>query len=250
MNHEAAIGAGFDETMSLERLTSPNLRGNGLDLHEEPAYEETTKQYLELGGSEEQMVSFRFVMPWLLNLSVLDLGCAKGAYLRQFAASSLGVDISKPNLEHCRQLGLRVKAADLNRDLPIHSGSFQAILCSHVLEHVDAPIRLLRECRRILTPEGSLVLGLPIEANLVNRARGHRYFYHHPGHLYSFSLENIHVLLQKSGFEISRFYYEPRIVRIQPWLSLMQRLPERLAYALALAYWVVAGKASGRKDSD
>jgi SAM-dependent methyltransferase len=133
-------------------------------------------------------------------------------------------------------------AADLNGELPFSSGSFPAILCSHVLEHVDAPIHLLRECYRILSPGGRLVLGLPIEASIVNRLRGERYFYHHPGHLYSFSLENIDVLLEKTGYEIVRFYFEPRIARFQPWLSAMQQLPSRVMYPLALAYWVVASK--------
>lgn len=206
------------------------------------SYSDTTRPYLELPGAEDQLLSFRYVRPWFGSLPVLDLGCAKGAYLRQFALGSFGVDVSRPNLEHCRGLGLRVMAADLNRQLSFSSESFPAILCSHVLEHVDAPINLLRECHRILKPEGLLVLGLPIESNLVNWLRGHKYFYHHPGHLYSFSLENINVLLQKTGFDIVRFYLEPRIVRFQLWLSVMQRLPVGAMYPLALAYWVVARK--------
>jgi SAM-dependent methyltransferase len=238
----------LDESMVLEQLSSPEGSGSSSDFLQAPECEETTKPYLELAATEYQMISFRCVQPWLRNFAVLDLGCAMGVYLRQFAPGSVGIDVSKPNLEHCRRLGLQVKTADLNRDLPVLTESFPGIFCSHVLEHVDAPIRLLRECRRILTPEGVLVLGLPIEASLVNRLRGHRYFYHHPGHLYSFSLENIDVLLQKAGFEISRLYFEPRILRIRPWLSLMQQLPARLAHSLALAYWVVARKSSDRKD--
>lgn len=180
--------------------------------------------------------------PWFGSLPVLDLGCAVGTYLKQLPPGSFGVDVSRPNLEHCRSLGLRVMAADLNRDLPFPAMSIPAILCSHVLEHVDAPINLLRECRRILGQKGLLVLGLPIESNLVNRLRGHKYFYHHPGHLYSFSLENIHVLLQKTDFELIRFYFEPRLIRFRPWLVLMQNLPSSAMYPLALAYWVVARK--------
>lgn len=206
------------------------------------AYGETTSAYLELAATEEQLLSFRYVRPWFGSLPVLDLGCAKGAYLRQFAPGSVGVDVSRPNLEHCRSLGLRVMAADLNRELPLPSESFPAILCSHVLEHMDAPINLLRGCHRILQPEGLLVLGLPIETSLVNWVRGEKYFYHHPGHLYSFSLKNIDVLLKKTGYEIIRFYFEPRIVRFRPWLFLMQHLYARAMYGLALAYWVVARK--------
>lgn len=206
------------------------------------AYGETTSAYLELPGTEEQYLSFRYVLPWFGPLPVLDLGCAKGIYLRQFGPGSVGVDVSRPNLEHCRRLGLKVMAADLNRELRFETCSFPGIFCSHVLEHVDAPINLLRECHRILQPKGLLVLGLPIESSLVNRLRGHRYFYDHPGHLYNFSLENIEVLLKKTGFEIVRFYFEPRIVRFQPWLFLMQHPYARALYELALAYWVVARK--------
>jgi SAM-dependent methyltransferase len=244
VNHETGVSMGLEERRVLERLSLPDPAGNGTAREQEPECEETTKRYLELAAPEAQMISFQYVWPWLRNRAVLDLGCAKGAYLRQFGGDSMGIDISKPNLEHCRGLGLRVKAADLNRELPISAESFEGILCSHALEHVDAPIRLLRECRRILAPGGTLVLGLPIETSLVNRLRGQRYFYHHPGHLYSFSLENIDVLLQKTGFAIAGYYFEPRIVRVQPWRSLLQRIPSGLAYLLALAYWVVARKAS------
>ena len=218
------------------------------DAAREPLCSVTGSGYLELAATEQQLPSFRYLRPWCGHLPVLDLGCAKGAYLRQFAAGSLGIDISKPNLEHCRKLGLQVMAEDLNCDLSIPSESFPTIFCSHVLEHVDAPIHLLRECYRILAPNGMLVLGLPIENSIVNRLRGHKYFYHHPGHLYSFTLENIDVLLQKTGYEIVRFYFEPRIVRFQSWLSLMQRLPGRAMYSLALAYWVVARKKQGRME--
>ncbi len=209
-----------------------------------PTYGQTTSAYLDLPGAEEQLLSFRYVRPWFGEVPVLDLGCAKGAYLGQLPQGSLGVEVSRPNLEHCRQLGLRIMVADLNRKLPFPSVSFPAILCSHVLEHVDAPIELLRECHRILRPGGLLVLGLPIESNLVNWLRGHKYFYHHPGHLYSFSLENIDILLTKTGFEITRIYFEPRIVRFSAWLFLMQRLPAQAMYPLALAYWVIARKRS------
>jgi len=245
VSHEAGVSAGVEDRKVPDRVSLPDLRVCGTDLQQELECEETTRHYLELAAPEAAMVSFRYIRPWLHNRAVLDLGCAKGTYLRQLGTNSLGIDISKPNLEHCRGLGLHVRAADLNRDLPIQTGSFEAILCSHALEHVDAPIRLLRECRRILAPGGTLVLGLPIESSVVNRLRGQRYFYHHPGHLYSFSLENIDVLLRKTGFGVAEYFFEPRIMKSQAWLSLLQHIPSGLSYALALAYWVVA-----RKETD
>ncbi|HEY2544759.1 MAG TPA: class I SAM-dependent methyltransferase [Candidatus Acidoferrum sp.] len=235
---------GNGNATTTEQSASPAFARDYAALPRESGYCETTKHYLELAATEDQLLSFRYLRPWYRDLPVLDLGCAKGAYLRQFSQGSIGVDVSNPNLERCEELGLQVVAADLNCPLLFSSGSFPVIFCSHVLEHVDAPIALLRECRRILPEQGLLLLGLPIETSLVNRIRGQRYFYHHPGHLYSFSLENIDVLLKKTGFEVLRLYFEPRIIRGQPWLSWMQRLPLRWMYLLALAYWVVARKIS------
>jgi|SRR5277367_1883081 len=235
---------GNGNATTIEQSASPAFAKDHADFQRASGYCETTRHYLELAATEEQLLSFRYLRPWCRDFPVLDLGCAKGAYLRQFSKQSIGVDVSNPNLEHCRKLDLQVLPADLNSPLLFSSGSFPVIFCSHVLEHVDAPIALLRECRRILSERGLLLLGLPIETSLVNRMRGQRYFYHHPGHLYSFSLENIDVLLKKTGFEILRLYFEPRIIHAQPWLSWMQRLPSRLMYSLALAYWVVARKIS------
>ena len=230
---------------TIGQSAAPPFAMDHADFQRESGYSETTRRYVDLAATEEQLRSFRYLQPWYRDFPVLDLGCAKGAYLRQFSQASVGVDVSKPNLERCQELGLQVRPADLNCPLPFSAGSFPVIFCSHVLEHVDAPIALLRECRRILADRGLLLLGLPIETSLVNRLRGQRYFYHHPGHLYSFSLENIDVLLKKTGFEIERFYFEPRIVRMESWLSWMQQLPARSMYPLALAYWVVARKVSG-----
>jgi SAM-dependent methyltransferase len=232
----------------MEQPAAPAFARDHANFERASGYCETTQHYLDLAATEEHLRSFRYLQPWYRDFPVLDLGCAKGAYLRQFSQASVGVDVSKPNLERCQELGLQVRPADLNCPLPFSSGTFPVIFCSHVLEHVDAPIALLRECRRILEERGCLLLGLPIETSLVNRLRGQRYFYHHPGHLYSFSLENIDALLKKTGFEIVRFYFEPRIVQTQTWLSWMQRLPARFMYPLALAYWVVAQKISEPAD--
>src|SRR5256714_11389508 len=52
---------------------------------------------------------------------------------------------------------------DLER-LPFRDGAFDAILCSHVLEHVSDARRALRELRRVLAPDGWAILQSPIDA--------------------------------------------------------------------------------------
>jgi SAM-dependent methyltransferase len=48
-------------------------------------------------------------------------------------------------------------------DVPHPDDSFDAILCSHVLEHVPDDRRAMRELRRILRPGGWAIVQVPID---------------------------------------------------------------------------------------
>jgi SAM-dependent methyltransferase len=45
--------------------------------------------------------------------------------------------------------------------IPYEEESVEAIYAIHILEHVREPIRLLRECQRVLMPGGRLNIGVP-----------------------------------------------------------------------------------------
>jgi SAM-dependent methyltransferase len=205
----------------------------------------TTSWYIDLPGYSGTLTSFEYLQPLLTGHRILDTGCGRGSYLAHFSSESVGIEVSAPNLKFCRENGLRVLAADLNEPLPFADHSFPVLFCSHVLEHVDAPIRLLRECNRVLERNGTLILGLPIEPSLINRFRGDHYFRGHPGHLSSFSIDNIDALLDKTGFARYQLYFELRGSRRRPLRVLqgaMQAWPVSLLFRLMMAYWVVARK--------
>jgi ubiquinone/menaquinone biosynthesis C-methylase UbiE len=96
--------------------------------------------------------------------------------------------------------------------IPAPDGSFDAILCSEVLEHVPEPTHALDEFERPLKPGGRLILTAPFASN-VHMAKYHfcsgfsKYWYQHHLTLRGFEIESLsfngdwYALLQQ---EISR----------------------------------------------
>jgi 2-polyprenyl-3-methyl-5-hydroxy-6-metoxy-1,4-benzoquinol methylase len=101
--------------------------------------------------------------------NVLDLGCGTGELASVLAAAGMrvtGCDIS-PEMLH------RAAAADpagtvdwvqLNpgwQMLPFGSGAFDAVVASSVLEYVDHPAMVLRECARVISLGGVMLCTVP-----------------------------------------------------------------------------------------
>jgi SAM-dependent methyltransferase len=94
---------------------------------------------------------------------ILDVGCATGVFL---AAGSdqwrkAGVELSAAAVAYAREhFGLRVHQGTLDTaDLPDHS--FDVVTLWDVLEHVHQPLHTLAQVRRLLRPDGILVLRVP-----------------------------------------------------------------------------------------
>jgi len=81
---------------------------------------------------------------------LVNLGCG-----RDYRPGFVNVDI---NIAFRRDLWL-----DLRNPLPFADGSIDGIFCSHVLEHFpwDQTSAIVRECHRVLLPEGILRVGVP-----------------------------------------------------------------------------------------
>lgn len=92
---------------------------------------------------------------------VLDAGCGSGRIFRyelEPGCRVVGVDIGA-ELRDNPNVGERVRG-DAQR-LPFAGASFDAVLASHVMEHLTEPERALAEVARVLRPGGRLLLLTP-----------------------------------------------------------------------------------------
>ena len=93
---------------------------------------------------------------------VLDLGCGAGFlanYLGDHGHRVTGIDTTPENLTLARQYdrtGRVTYAVGDARALPFPDNSFDVVCAMDLLEHVDAPERLIAEAGRVLRPSGLL----------------------------------------------------------------------------------------------
>ncbi len=111
--------------------------------------------------SHQQLADALFyVAPDHISGRMLDIGCGRKPYremLSPFVTQHIGVD--HPASPH------PLDAADVFAtvyDIPLESATFQTVLMTEVLEHLEEPTEALREVYRLLAPGGKVVLTTPL----------------------------------------------------------------------------------------
>jgi 2-polyprenyl-3-methyl-5-hydroxy-6-metoxy-1,4-benzoquinol methylase len=104
--------------------------------------------------------------------------------------------------------------ADLNAPLPCPDASFDAIISTEVIEHLENPRAVFRELSRLLRPGGHLLLTTPNQESIRSLAslivRGHHVAFldeSYPAHLTALVRRDIERLCLEVGFEPPQFSY-------------------------------------------
>lgn len=156
-----------------------------------------------LPGHRAQWNFSVFYLPAQLNGRLLEIGCGNGAMLSRMANLGwqvVGIDFDSKAVKVARSEGLDVRRGTLDEQ-NFDDSSFDAVVMSHVIEHVTDPSSLLRNCNRILKPGGRLIAITPNALSW-----GHGLYARDwrglepPRHLHVFTIPALQTLLESCGF--------------------------------------------------
>lgn len=150
------------------------------------------------------------------NGTLLDIGCGSGEFILSMQLKGwdvTGIDFDFKAVQLAQSKGLNVKKGDLF-DQTFKDERFDAIVLSHLIEHVYDPSKILIECKRLLKKGGKLVIATPN-----NESLGHIVFGHNwrglepPRHINLYSMSSLKSLIDRTGFEETNTFSIPRISR-------------------------------------
>jgi 2-polyprenyl-3-methyl-5-hydroxy-6-metoxy-1,4-benzoquinol methylase len=176
------------------------------ELENEAAFLKLQQLALEDSGFYKLEKTHFFRAPNEEPPSVLDVGCATGALIASLRGRGwrvTGVEISP-----CAGYAQKERNLDV-RNLPLEencfpNGSFDAVLASHLIEHLNDPCSFLTETRRILKERGRVFITTPNISGFQARLYGSRWRSAIFDHLCLFSVRTLTKLLKNTGFKVEK----------------------------------------------
>jgi SAM-dependent methyltransferase len=186
------------------------------------------------------------------KLNVLDVGCGDGTVSRLFLAIGkvFGVDIVPEFVDRAIEKGIEAKVADVIKDgLPFPDEGMDVIHAGAFIEHLYDPEFFLRECHRVLTDTGILILSTPNIASLTSRLRmlfgkGPKFYtsalsWEFGGHIRIFTSRTLTRLLEENGFAVEEMTanvvsFIPTRLTKRPWSVTLGKLMPGLGEVLVV----------------
>jgi len=175
---------------------------------------------------------------------ILDIGCGWGGLcylLEQEGLEYIGVDLSQEEVRFCQSEGLNVVQGDIN-SFDAQREIFSAITLIAVFEHIVDHDQLLMKAKRLLKPDGVLIILSPtarfasLAGRLFQLMTGRRELpaFHKtfcpPWHPVLFSIEGLKSLIARYGMTIEKIIPSPSksdkgiVGIVQKFATIMGRL--------------------------
>lgn len=135
---------------------------------DKPTIQYMTRNEADMAFKKRVETIFEWVDPQEDSV-ILDMPCGRGFYLNMFRyvsnAKLIGADLDEDVIHKAAANVGHLKDVTLLRaniyDLPFPDGTFDAVILSEVLEHIDDDVAGLKEALRVLKPGGVAAITVP-----------------------------------------------------------------------------------------
>ncbi len=169
-------------------------------------------------GSREQIIdvlsNYDGLIDYILTIdndpSLLDIGSGRGEWLQKCNAkgfNSIGLELDAKMVNDCRKLNLNIQEGDALSLLDeFGEDSFSIVSAFHVIEHMNHENlkKLLIKAKRILKPEGLLILETPSIDNLMVSSKS---FHIDPTHINPIHPDLLSFMIKRIGFTKLKYYF-------------------------------------------
>ena len=226
----------------------------GLILSRSPTSFSFDEQYFQrhVDAADSRIHHFRQMiasLPVKLKAPILDVGAGVGLFIRalppDLAYATTLVEPSGFARRYLSEMAVANVFSSL-ADIPPDHAPFATVTFWDVLAHVESPVEMLIQTKRLMINGGLLVIKTPYHplrlfrvARLLGPIRKGRSLLHIPSMRTHFTPESLHALLRATGFRVLSWQWtsEPPLVG-QMGLVLLKGALERLVK------WAVTGKGS------
>lgn len=157
-------------------------------------------------AEEDKIIGDRlyYEMFFKKGMKMLDAGCSTGTFVSNDPKNIIGLDIDKDAIKIAKKKGLDCRYYDAGKNrLPFKDNTFDAVNCKSILAHIRNPLSLLKEARRVLKPNGKLVV-FTADVKILKFK-----FFEDYTHISPFTKESLKHILYDAGFRKYSIYNFP-----------------------------------------
>lgn len=185
-------------------------------------HEPTREELLRTMTPFRKKVLLPYVQSLPQGAKLLDVGCGAGKTLRIIHAFRPDIEITGLDVSNVEELLPEyvkfVKATVEEGEDVLEAGYFDAVICEHLIEHLNDPTSFMRLAHHALTPGGTLFIETPNWTRLF-MVWSPRFFYSDYTHVRPFSPFTLYRLVTESDFSpilIRSFRTVPFFIRHRP----------------------------------
>ncbi|NCR09499.1 class I SAM-dependent methyltransferase [Microcystis aeruginosa] len=154
----------------------------------------------------EHLHRYMAIIDYVKDKSVIDIACGEGygsSIMSAFAKNVSGIDISPECIANAQSKYQRENLTFLQgycNQIPVNSRSVDVVVSFETIEHHDQHEEMLAEIKRILKPEGILIMSSPNRVTYSDIPNNHN-----PFHVKELYYEELKILLD-NNFKNVQFY--------------------------------------------